>query len=157
MSSGWDVHGLWPIGSSREYDRQDAHLLADEVPEGWADQGQDAFDNERGKKQVNRLKSFWYSLAAEKEVLRTENEWLKQTNAALEAELAAMRIDNRLLVNAQLKQSGIVSLPDLEQQAPPATNRIRRMSLHQAQRDYAYKTSPARKLEEAANGTTKQS
>lgn len=90
---------------------------------------------------------------AEKELLRSENALLTATNAALEVEIFELQRDNRLLVNAQLKQAGVVSLPDLEPHAPAAP-RMRKLTLHQRQQMHAYLTDPARKLE-AKNGEVK--
>jgi hypothetical protein len=59
-----------------------------------------------------------------------------------------LRKDNRALVNAQLKQAGIVSLPDLPEEKPEPINRVRRLSLHQRQRIHASATDPRRMMEE---------
>lgn len=100
---------------------------------------------------MNRLQQFLRDLLTSKELALTkaENERLTETNAALEYELTTLRKDNRALVNAQLKQAGIVTLPDLAEEKPEPIQRIRRLSLHQRQREHARVTDPRRIAEEA--------
>lgn len=102
---------------------------------------------------MNWLKSLWHEFAVVKAILQSDNERLQETNIALEIEVAELRRDNRALVNAQLKQAGIVSLPDLEPK-PAAIPRMRRLTLHQRQKEHAFMTDPRRKAEEA-NGEIK--
>lgn len=100
---------------------------------------------------MRNLIELWNTLVHGRAILRIECDRLMETNLALEKELAALRRDNRALVNAQLKQAGIVSLPELPEEAPPTINRVRRLSLHQAQLQYAFKTDP-RRVEESKHG-----
>lgn len=64
---------------------------------------------------------------------------LRETNLVLEMELETLRKDNRALVNAQLKQAGVIALPDIE--PTPSIKRVRHLSLHQKQRLSVLKTS----------------
>lgn len=98
------------------------------------------------KQFLNWWRGFWTS--KETALLRAENERLIETNLALEQEIVALRKDNRALVNAQLKQAGIVSLPELADEKPEPINRIRKLSLHQRQRVHSMRTDPQRVMEE---------
>lgn len=95
-------------------------------------------------------RAFWMS--KEVALLRAENEQLAETNRALEEELILLRTDNRALVNAQLKQAGIVSLPELERPKMEPINRVRRLSLHQRQRMHAIATDPRKIAEDLKHG-----
>src|SRR5208283_3551884 len=85
------------------------------------------------------LRQLWGALFCEGALLRAENARLRETNEVLELELEAVRKDNRALVNAQLKQAGVISLPDIE--PAPQINRVRHFSLHQRQRLSVQRTS----------------
>src|SRR5271157_2381091 len=87
------------------------------------------------------LYKLWGRIFTEAALLRAENERLIETNSALELELEALRRDNRALINAQLKQAGIVTLPELAEEKPKPINRVRHLSLHQRQRLSVLKTS----------------
>lgn len=82
-------------------------------------------------------------------LLEAENGRLLETNLVLEKELAALKRDNRALINMRLKQSGD-ALPD-EPAEQIIINRVRKLSLHQRQREYAIKTDP-RAVKEPGNG-----
>ena len=103
------------------------------------------------------LAQFWdhLTISTETLLLRAENLRLAETNLVLATELEQVRVDNRSLVNAQLKQSGIAPLPELETEKPPTIKRMRRLSLHQRQHHHEFMTDPRRIAEEKQHGNAR--
>lgn len=73
-------------------------------------------------------------------LLEAENGRLRETNAALEAELEQSRKETRAAVNTLLSQAGVTPLPPAEEVKTP-TQRMRRLTLQQQQRLYAVTTA----------------
>ena len=92
---------------------------------------------------MNFLLHIWERLTTSTEtyLLRAESNRLSETNTALELELAALRKDNRTLVNAQLRQAGVVTLPELADDKPISIRRTRHLTHQQRQRLYALETA----------------
>lgn len=64
--------------------------------------------------------------------MEAENQRLKETNAAIEEELALVRRENRALTNTILGQAGVAPLPPAEELKP--VPRMRRMTGQQQRR-----------------------